>query len=123
MGMAAGGAGRGSAAPAGPAGAGPPALDRSSPRPGRPDPSVPHQYRNSASVIPAAMAVGSHHVSAVTDADAWPRDHVSTPRSRSSQPQAWLKAYSGASTRTQVTAAPNTSARTATSMVFPSGAM
>src|SRR5215469_790020 len=68
----------------------PTALARRWPRPGPPDTSVPHQYRKRISVIPATMAGASHHASAVTDADAWPWDQVSTPRACSSQPQAWL---------------------------------
>src|SRR5215472_2991193 len=121
--MASGAASMNSARPAVTAAAQPTALARCSPRPGPPDTSVAHQYKKTISVVPAATAGGSHHVSAMTDADAWPCDHVSTPCWCSSQPQAWLKAYSGARTSTQVTAAPNSSERTATSTVFASGAM
>ena len=81
-----------SARPAVTAAAQPTQRARRAPRPGPPVPSVAHQRTNSAIVTAAAIAGASHQVQPVTEADAWPPDQASTPRPRSSQPQAWLRA-------------------------------
>ena len=85
--------------------------------------SVSHQYPNSASVSPAAITGGSHQARPVTAAVIACPAGTSTPSPRSSQPQAWATAYSGASTRMKVTIAPRSSDRTPTSTVAALGAM
>jgi hypothetical protein len=86
--------------------------------------SVSHQNPNSASVTTATITGASHQPSPVTAADvACGPDGTSTSCQRSSQPQAWASAYSGASATTNVTIAPSSSDRTPTSTVAALGAM
>src|SRR5215470_7553392 len=108
----------------GPSGRSDPSSGGRRPTPPGTGASVSHQNRNSASVITATIAGGSHQPSPVTAADAaCGPDGTSTSCQRSSQPQAWASAYSGASATTNVTIAPSSSDRTPVSIVAALGAM
>src|ERR1700684_2104370 len=85
--------------------------------------SVAHQKMNRISVRAAATAGASHQDQAGTDADAPVRVQVKMPWVRSSQPQTWLSAYTGAITSVNVTATPSSRDSAPTRTVLASGAM
>src|SRR6266567_2372047 len=85
---------------------------------------VSHENTNRASIIAAAITEGNHQPGPVTAAvRLCGPDGTSTPCQRSNQPQACASAYSGASARMNVIAAPSRSERMPTSSVALLGAV